>query len=444
VYRGDLDAGDRMAEEALAFGQRTNAPEALLAYFSLMGTLRSYQHRYMELAEMYRGLVASSPGIPVYAWAHASTLANTGELDQAREARRAVPSTPLAEMSRDWIWPTTVQLAAQCALLLGEPKLAAEALALLEPLAHLTNGIASVTSNGSFARFVAMAAAATGDLDAAERYFTAALEANERIFHWPEVALTQRFFAAILLERDRPGDRERALGLLDQALHAAEAMRLPKVIEDCLALKVKAQGLDASSLSLYSSIERVASAAQAERTQVWRDAVAPDGTVTIMFSDIEDSTVLTERLGDARWQELLRQHDAMVRAEVEAHGGYVVKHLGDGFMLAFQSARKALDCAVGIQSAFAKDGALPEPVRVRIGLHAGEAVRENDDFFGKNVVLASRVASKAAGGEILASSVVRTLVESSVDPALFGQGREVELKGLEGTHALYPIAWQTA
>ena len=83
-----------------------------------------------------------------------------------------------------------------------------------------------------------------------------------------------------------------------------------------------------------------------------RTHAAPDGTVTIMFSDIEDSTVLTERLGDQAWQELLRKHNALIREQLQAHEGYEVKTMGDGFMVAFQSAKKGLDCAIAIQRAF--------------------------------------------------------------------------------------------
>jgi class 3 adenylate cyclase len=114
--------------------------------------------------------------------------------------------------------------------------------------------------------------------------------------------------------------------------------------------------------------------------------------------------------------------------------------MGDGFMVAFQSAKKGLDCAVAIQRAFADhNAAAGEPVHIRIGLHAGEAVRENDDFFGKNVILASRIAGSASGGEILVSSLLRALVESSVDPDLFASSREVQLKGLEGSHRVYSV-----
>jgi class 3 adenylate cyclase len=159
-----------------------------------------------------------------------------------------------------------------------------------------------------------------------------------------------------------------------------------------------------------------------------------------MFSDIEDSTVLTEKLGDQAWQDLLRKHNALIREQLRAYDGYEVKTMGDGFMVAFQSAKKALDCAVAIQNAFdGHNAANGEHVKVRIGLHAGEAIKDGDDFYGKNVIMASRVAGKAVGGEILVSSLVRALVESSVEPGTFSDPRDVELKGLTGTHTVFAV-----
>ena len=114
--------------------------------------------------------------------------------------------------------------------------------------------------------------------------------------------------------------------------------------------------------------------------------------------------------------------------------------MGDGFMVAFQSAKKGLDCAVAIQRSFDNHNATNgEHVKVRIGLHAGEVIKDQDDFYGKNVIMASRVAGKAAGGEILVSSLLRQLVESSVGAGMFGEPREVELKGLSGTHVVYRV-----
>ena len=110
-------------------------------------------------------------------------------------------------------------------------------------------------------------------------------------------------------------------------------------------------------------------------------------------------------------------------------------------MPAFGSARRGIECAVDIQKAFAeRNESAEEPVRVRIGLHTGEAIKEDEDFFGKNVILAARIAGQAQGGEILVSSLLKELTESGGDIA-FGEGREVELKGLSGSHRLIEVVW---
>jgi class 3 adenylate cyclase len=188
-----------------------------------------------------------------------------------------------------------------------------------------------------------------------------------------------------------------------------------------------------------TSVDEVASSVAAERPSL-RPATAPDGTVTILFTDIEGSTALNERLGDVRWLEFLRVHNRLVRDQVQAFHGFEVKSQGDGFMIAFPSARRAIQCARAIQKAITRDLAShPDgPVRVRIGLHTGEAIREESDFYGRNVVLAARIADEARGGEILASSVVKELADSSGD-VTFEDPREVELAGLAGRHTVYRI-----
>jgi class 3 adenylate cyclase len=192
-------------------------------------------------------------------------------------------------------------------------------------------------------------------------------------------------------------------------------------------------------LDHHSSVDEVASTVASERPSL-RAAAAPDGTVTILFSDIEGSTALNERLGDVRWLELLRAHNTVVRDQVRTGGGFEVKAQGDGFMVAFPSARRAIHCAQTIQEAIARElNDHPDgPIRVRIGLHTGEAIREESDFYGKNVVVAARIADEARGGEILASGVVKQLTESAGD-IRFEEAREVELAGLAGTHVLYRV-----
>ena len=188
-----------------------------------------------------------------------------------------------------------------------------------------------------------------------------------------------------------------------------------------------------------TSVDEVAARVASERPSL-RPAAAPDGTVTILFTDIEGSTALNERLRDVRWLELLRVHNRLVREQVQACQGFEVKSQGDGFMIAFASARRAIECARAIQDAVARElSNHPDgPVRVRIGLHTGEAIREEADFYGKNVVVAARIADEARGGEILASAVVKQLAESAGDVD-FAEPREVELAGLAGKHAVYKV-----
>ena len=169
---------------------------------------------------------------------------------------------------------------------------------------------------------------------------------------------------------------------------------------------------------------------------------APDGTVTLMFSDMEGFTEMTQRLGDLAAREVIRRHNAIVRQACATHGGYEVELQGDGFLLAFKSARGGLRCAMAIQRALAEDAARhpDEPIRVRIGLHTGEALRDADKFFGATVILAARIASQAGGGEILASALLVELTQS-VGDLRFGQAREVSLKGFSGAHRVFPVEW---
>jgi class 3 adenylate cyclase len=279
----------------------------------------------------------------------------------------------------------------------------------------------------------------------AVQHFEAALEMNARVGARPYVAHTEQQYAQMLIARGEPGDRETALELLSQALDTAQELGMKTLVEKALALKLRAQGID--PMAPQTSIDAVASAVYVDKPDLPPAAVAPDGTVTILFSDIEGSTAMTERLGDQRWLGLLREHNVIVREQVAAHGGFEVKSEGDGFMLAFGSARKALECAADVQRAFAKrNDTAEEPIRVRIGLHTGEAIKEADpdgqaDFYGKNVILAARIAGQAQGGEILVSSLLKELTESAGDVE-FGKGREVELKGLLGTHQVHQIQWE--
>lgn len=195
---------------------------------------------------------------------------------------------------------------------------------------------------------------------------------------------------------------------------------------------IRKQGFGAA---VRSSIEELADWAEVERPDLAR--LTRDGNVVILFSDIEESTALNERMGDRAWVRLLARHDKLVRRCVGQHSGHVVKSQGDGFMVAFAHPEEAVECSVAVQRALGNHAKRlsPNAFRVRIGIHMGKSVRRGDDLFGRNVAMAARVAAEAEGGEILISEPVRDAV-GDID---VGPPREVELKGFRGSHRLYPV-----
>ncbi len=162
---------------------------------------------------------------------------------------------------------------------------------------------------------------------------------------------------------------------------------------------------------------------------------------TILFTDIEESTALTQRLGDAKARAVLRNHERITREALKEHGGSEVKTMGDGFMASFSSATKALQCAIATQRAFAEHNeSAEEPIQVRIGLNAGEPIAEEDDLFGTAVITAARICAKAEGGEILTSDTVRQIVAGK--DFLFSDRGDVALRGFEDPVRLYEVRWR--
>ncbi len=167
----------------------------------------------------------------------------------------------------------------------------------------------------------------------------------------------------------------------------------------------------------------------------------PGAFRTVLFTDVEGSTALTQRLGDAKVRELLREHERLVRDALKSHGGSEVKTMGDGFMASFSSATKALECAIAMQRAFAEHNeSAEEPIKVRVGLNAGEPIAEDEDLFGTAVNEAARITATANGGEILVSDVVRQLVKGK--DILFADRGEANLKGFDEPVRLFEVRWR--
>jgi class 3 adenylate cyclase len=160
---------------------------------------------------------------------------------------------------------------------------------------------------------------------------------------------------------------------------------------------------------------------------------------TFLFSDIVDSTRLAEAMGDDTWEQLLRWHDRILRAEFARWRGEEVKHGGDGFFVAFGQPDDGIACATAIQRALARHradhGFAPT---VRIGLHAGEATARDDDYFGSAVTRAARISAAAGAGEILVSADLLAGCDGTVPVA--GE-RTLELKGIAEPLTAILVAW---
>lgn len=213
------------------------------------------------------------------------------------------------------------------------------------------------------------------------------------------------------------------------------ATRAVRVMAETAA-HVREHGVSSLVASSIEDLTHWASESQTEIAKV----TAPDGTVTIFFSDIEGSTELNERLGDRAWVKVLAQHDSVVRSAIARHRGQVVKTQGDGFMVVFRHPADAVHAGLEIQDRLSEQrGRLRQTrIAVRIGLHRGVVVARDGDFFGRNVAMAARVAAEAQGGEILVSDELReALIDSS--EFVFAEPVEATLKGLTGTHTLWLV-----
>jgi class 3 adenylate cyclase len=281
-------------------------------------------------------------------------------------------------------------------------------------------------------------AAARGDMASAGALFESALTGYRHFeLPWHE-AEARLLWGRALLDA---GQRGSALEQLDAALAIYRRIGAgAQWLERVLAVKMRAQG--SSSSHVKASIQLVAASVEAKRPSMSM-AVGEDGTVTLMFSDMYDYTGMMERLGDRKALNVVEDHNAIVRTQCEAHGGFEVELRGDGFLVAFPTPQSGVRCGIALQQAFAEFSRThtDEPLSVRIGLHTGEAIRDADKFFGKTVIHAFRVADLAKSEEILISGDVKAAI---ADRGTFRieDERNVTLKGFSGQHPIARVEWR--
>jgi eukaryotic-like serine/threonine-protein kinase len=463
---GRLAEAASLAQQAFIAGQQSARPLTLNAFLVQHGMAMWELGRLGELEPQLRAYIAQNPLIVFARCGLQLLLIELGKLDEARTEFQSLARDEFAQVPRDWNWLASMFVLADICVDLGEARHAEILYQLLAPYSSRNAMLGWYHTYGSVASVLGRLAGMLGRLDEAARHFEMALAANARIRAAPSLAHTECELAKLLLARGEGYDIERARALIASAGHKAEALNLVRVKRKLERLTgrrtVSTQrdqttttgegfaenGENVATLSLGgapiqpddAALSKVAASASQARDV--RALASLDGTVTIMFSDIVESTALYEQLGDLRGSELIRTHNEIFRREIAAHRGHEVNTFGDSFMIAFSSVRRAVLCAIALQRAFAAycDSHPDVPIQVRIGLHVGEAVRDSTDFFGKAVILAARISALAQGGQILVSSTIHDVAVSAGD-LRFAPAGERPLKGLAGTHRLFELLW---
>ncbi len=169
---------------------------------------------------------------------------------------------------------------------------------------------------------------------------------------------------------------------------------------------------------------------------------ANQGTMTILFTDIVNSTAINEQVGDQVWVDLLDEHNRIVRASLDVFHGMEIKTIGDAFLLIFQSSIDAVQFAIEVQRQFRERNKVSKrrQLHLRVGLHIGEPISRDGDVFGAAVNVASRVQSSAEPDEIVISELVYRMVNPR-GTFLIKERPPRSFKGLEGEQLTYSVAW---
>ena len=443
LWEGRLDEARTKAWEGRLLAQKVGLEGGREQLFQVqLWSQRRFQGRVAETIETLIAGVKSFPGAPIWRGLLACSYAEIGDPERAMQVFEDTRQDDFAVVRA-----TTINLA-ETAALLSEACLAAESeegARALQPLLLPFEGqyiqLPQTVPAGSASRALANLDTVLGRFEQAEPRFQSAIALDRKLRARGFLPRTQCDYARMLLMRSGDGDREQALALLDEAMATAQELGLKGWLDRCLETKLAAQGVTSGSTSPYTSIDVLVESLGQRRADLSLSR-ASDGTLALLFSDVEGFTRMVERLGDVRAREVIRDHNRIVRTELAIHGGREVEIQGDAFFLVFPDARSALACAVSLQRAFvAYCESHPEPLRVRIGLHVGEALREGERFFGRSVILAARVAAEANGQEILVSGeVVRRVGDS--EAARFGPPRSVELKGIAEPQEIHRVEWR--
>lgn len=432
LIAGRFPEAARLAEEALRIGQR-GLTGTSAGVFGAQCIVQFWgEGRLAEHEQAVRDFARQNPS-PTWDSSLCFTLAEIGRDDDVRQILDRYPPSELRSIAQDGFWAVVMSLFALACHHVGDRERAEVIYELLLPYADRSAVAgAGIASMGSVSAYLGVLASIMERWTQALAHFEYALQDDARMGCWPFRVLACFHYGEMLVARDAPGDRGKALALLNETIETGRRLGMSKMVECALAVKLRAQG--ATDIDATTSIIAVSQLGEMRRSDVVRHS-APDGTVTLLFSDIEG-------FDGSRSADVLHVYEAVLHDHVASHGGYEIAAERDGAMIAFSSARRAILCAMGVQRALEAHGREhPEQLmRVRMGLHACELGGDGDDSYDRQVNLASRIADNARGGQILVSSILRDLTVSAGD-FVFAEPLELELEGLPVPQQVYPVAW---
>jgi eukaryotic-like serine/threonine-protein kinase len=435
VIDGRYDDAERIGAEMLDYGRRLRDPAMIGNFGILMFPAWREQARAELLEAPTRRAVETNPMVPAWRAGLAEVLLAVGKLDDAH-AELDVLAHDAFSFPDDPGRRYGLCAAAHVAADLGDRSRCELLYERLVPETGLAVLVGPIAYHGVTDRFLGMLSMVLERPGVAVEHLERALVVHESFGARPWAARTRYDLARALLARGNDGDPDGALTLLNDALDAAQEIGMPVLVDEVLPVKLELQGIGSGS-SADASIDAVTAAVSLERPDLRRHA-AIDGRLTLCFSDIESYTAMTDRLGDVRSQRMLHAHNEILRRELVTNGGVEVKSQGDGFMLAFTDPAAAVRFALAFRSGIDAHDFEPDigTIRVRVGVHTGVVLREGDDFFGRTVIVAARVADAASAGEILVTDEVRASLGRAFD---LGLARDVELKGFSGGRRVHPV-----
>ncbi len=189
----------------------------------------------------------------------------------------------------------------------------------------------------------------------------------------------------------------------------------------------------------FSGIEHNAFSDLIDAAKTGHMTIGGEGAAVIMFTDVANSTEIANAVGDRDWAVAIGRQLDLQSSAISKYDGALVKTLGDGSMSSFGAASGAMRAAMEIQSAAAESNFEPT-LKLRVGIHAGDLIRTDDDFYGTVVNKASRITGLAQPNEILVSDVARAMAGESGE-FTFGEPISVALRGIEGRHTVSDLHW---